>query len=536
MLTSNTVLQNRYRVVRQLGQGGMGTVYEAVDQRLSSIVAVKATIVISEEAREAFEHEASLLANLRHPSLPNVIDHFAENDAQYLVMEFIPGEDLAQLLELRQRAFAFADVLRWGDEILKALEYLHAHNPPVLHRDIKPANVKLTRAGELFLIDFGLSKGSAGQMPTLLTSRSVKGYTPAYSPLEQIHGGGTDPRSDLYSLGATLYHLLTNVPPIDAPTRFNALDDLQADPLLPADQVNPEVPHAIAQILTQTMAMNRRHRPATATEMRRLLREAAPLFAETKADALNENPAAKLMPTEAAPATEPLPPTRETAPTEPGPAIKESPPPEPTIKEAPNLIERPARLPAYPEMLPTSAAAPLPARRRINTTALVLLITVAVLFVLALGWTLVVPLLTKQSVRQSQAVADSTPAPDQKPSPPSPTPSPSPEFVNVRLRMISEGASGCSVFSGVKVTLTARDRTFSAVTNRNGFASFSNVPCGDVVKITAPEIEMQFKKGETFSINRNLQCLSNDVYLGSYGDIKGALLSEKVANSCHKPY
>jgi hypothetical protein len=161
---------------------------------------------------------------------------------------------------------------------------------------------------------------------------------------------------------------------------------------------------------------------------------------------------------------------------------------------------------------------------------------VAILFVLALGWTLVVPLLTKQSVRQSQAVADSTPAPDQKPSTPSPTPSPSPEFVNVRLRLIGEGASGCSVFSGVKVTLTARDRTFSAVTNRNGFASFSNVPCGDVLKITAPEIEMQFKKGETFSINRNLQCSSNDVYLGSYGDIKGALLSEKVANSCHKPY
>src|SRR4029078_5318993 len=135
--------------------------------------------------------------------LPNVTDHFAEDQGQFLVMQFIPGEDLAQLLELRQRAFPAQEVVRWADEILNALDYLHSHNPPILHRDIKPANIKLTREGELFLIDFGLSKGAPDQMPTLWTSRSVKGYTPAYAPLEQIHGGGTDPRSDLYSVGAT---------------------------------------------------------------------------------------------------------------------------------------------------------------------------------------------------------------------------------------------------------------------------------------------------------------------------------------------
>ncbi len=535
MLTSNTVLQNRYRIVRQMGQGGMGTVYEAVDQRLSSVVAIKETRVTTDEARSAFEREASLLANLRHPSLPNVIDHFSEDDGQYLVMEFIPGEDLGQLLELRGRPFPATDVLHWADDLLKALEYLHGHNPPILHRDIKPSNLKLTREGELFLLDFGLAKGAAGQMPTLLTSRSVKGYTPVYSPLEQIHGGGTDPRSDLYSVGATLYHLLTGVLlPIDAPTRFNALDDLQADPLLPADHVNPDVPSLIAQILGQALAMNRRNRPASASAMRRMLHEAVPLAAETSAGGLGDiRPA--LLPTEPPRPTDPLPPTRRTAPTERSAQPEESSPSEPTIKEVPNLIQRPARLPANPAPLATSAAVPATGPGRRNKTALVLLISLAVLIVLAFGATLVIPLFTKRVVSQNQAVADSSPTPNQ-PASPSPTQSPSPEFVKVRLRLIGEGASGCSVINSTRVTLTAKGRAFSAVTNRDGVASFSAVPCGDVVKIVAPEVEMQFKKGETLSITRNLPCSGNDVYLGSYGDMKGTLVSERTANSCFKPY
>jgi serine/threonine protein kinase len=298
MLAANTVLQNRYRIVRQLGQGGMGTVYEAVDQRLSSVVAIKETLITTDEGRDAFEREASLLANLRHRSLPNVTDHFAESDGQYLVMQFISGEDLAHLLVLRQHAFAVENVLHWADEILEALEYLHSHSPPVLHRDIKPANLKVTREGELFLIDFGLPKGIAAQLETQ-PSRSVKGYTPAYSPLEQIHGGGTDPRSDLYSLGATLYHLLTNLAPVDAPARFNAYDDLQPDPLLPANEVNPQVPATVAQVIAQTMAMNRQNRPADAAELRRLLHEAAPLPSQTDVTPREEF-ARELKPKEAA--------------------------------------------------------------------------------------------------------------------------------------------------------------------------------------------------------------------------------------------
>jgi serine/threonine protein kinase len=445
MLPANTVLQNRYRIVRQLGSGGMGAVYEAVDQRLSSIVAIKETLIATEDGRQAFEREASLLANLRHRSLPNVTDHFAEGGGQFLVMQFIPGEDLAQLLELRQRAFPAAQVVAWAEDILGALEYLHSHNPPVLHRDIKPANLKLTREGELFLIDFGLSKGSAGQMPTLVTSRSVKGYTPAYAPLEQIHGGGTDPRSDLYSVGATLYHLLTYVAPVDAPTRFNALDDLQPDPMPPADQINPQVPHALAQVLGQAMAMNRRNRPANAHAMRRLLREAVPRMAEdvvtVQKEFLTPKPAATssredavtvrkqaaivpapappvMRPTEPAATTHPLPPTRSTDSLDLG--LTPMPAPhEPTIKETPNLIDRSAQmpvtqvLPALPE--PPAAhpqAGPVSERRGMNKPLMFVLVSLPILLILGLASVFVARRFINQKAVENPPVQSASTGPD----------------------------------------------------------------------------------------------------------------------------
>ena len=272
MLAPNSILQNRYRIVRLLGEGGMGAVYEAIDERVSCLVALKETMVgPNTEARRVFQREAALLANLRHPSLPKVMDYFSEGDSEFLAMEFISGHDLAEFLELRGSAFPQARVLQWADDVLKVLEYLHSRKPPILHRDIKPSNLKVTKQGELFLIDFGLAKGAAGQMATLDTSRSVLGYTPVYSPLEQIHGRGTDPRSDLYALGATLYTLLTGENPLDAPTRFAAIDDEQPDPLRPAHELNPQVSPAVSVVVMRAMAISRRQRPSSAAEMRQAL-------------------------------------------------------------------------------------------------------------------------------------------------------------------------------------------------------------------------------------------------------------------------
>lgn len=253
----------------------MGTVYEAVDERVSATVALKeANLVTDDSSHREFEREARLLANLHHQALPKVMDYFIEGDGEFLVMEYIAGYDLAELLKRRGAPFHVNLVLRWADELLKVLEYLHGHNPPILHRDIKPANLKLTQQEELFLLDFGLAKGSAGKMTTLLTSRSVRGYTPVYAPVEQIMGQGTDARSDLYSLGATLYHLLTNVLPTDAPTRDEHVEDEKPDPLLPIHRLNPKVPPGVAAVIHQAMAIRRKNRPESAAEMRRALHSA----------------------------------------------------------------------------------------------------------------------------------------------------------------------------------------------------------------------------------------------------------------------
>jgi formylglycine-generating enzyme required for sulfatase activity/aminoglycoside phosphotransferase (APT) family kinase protein len=282
MLAPNSILQNRYRVVRLLSEGGMGSVYEAIDQRVSCVVALKRTTIENKESLRAFEREAALLANLRHPSLPKVMDYFCEDGGEFLVMEFIPGNDLAELLQLRGGPFSQDQVLRWADDLLQLLEHLHGLEPPILHRDIKPANLKLTKQGEIFLLDFGLAKGAAGQMRTLQTSKSVRGYTPVYSPLEQIHGEGTDARSDVYALGATLYHLLGGRAPIDAPKRFIAVDDNMPDPLRPVNRVNPNVSDAVSHVIRQAMAIRRRDRFDTATAMRAALRRAREIDQEVE--------------------------------------------------------------------------------------------------------------------------------------------------------------------------------------------------------------------------------------------------------------
>src|SRR5918999_2983039 len=248
MPAPDTIFQGRYRIVRQLGKGGMGAVYEAVDERLSRTVALKETLVETDELRRAFEREARLLANLRHPVLPKVIDHFTEDDGQFLVMEYIPGSDLGELLSRRSRPFSSTEVLRWADDLLDALDYLHTHEPPVIHRDIKPSNLKLTAQGKIVLLDFGLAKGAAGQMTRTTSGMSVVGYTLNYASLEQIQGERTSPRSDLYSLAATLYQLLTGRVPEDALKRAADIFDDKEDPLAPVNKVNPEVPEGFSAV------------------------------------------------------------------------------------------------------------------------------------------------------------------------------------------------------------------------------------------------------------------------------------------------
>jgi hypothetical protein len=272
MLAPGTILQARYKIVRLLARGGMGAVYEARDQRLSSTVALKETFFAEEEMSRAFKREASLLAGLRHSALPKVIDHFIDADGQFLVMEFIPGDDLGAQLLRESFPFAVSDVLNWGDQLLAALEYLHSHEPPIIHRDIKPQNLKLTDRGDVILLDFGLAKGAGTTTPIAM---SVRGYTLSYAPLEQIRGLGTNPRSDLYSLAATLYHLMTAVTPPDALSRVAAMVSNQPDPLIPADQLNPPLPTVIAKVLQDAMSQDPEGRPANAARMRAALREAA---------------------------------------------------------------------------------------------------------------------------------------------------------------------------------------------------------------------------------------------------------------------
>jgi hypothetical protein len=268
MLAPDTLVQGRYRIVRQIGQGGMGAVYQAVDQRLGNIVALKQTLVSGPQFSRAFEREARLLAMLRHPALPKVIDHFSDEAGQFLVMEFIPGDDLATLLAARGGPFPLEEVLHWGDRLLDVLDYMHGQQPPIIHRDIKPQNIKITPRGELILLDFGLAKGSAQQSTGASTTGSVFGYTPQYAPLEQIQGAAADPRSDLYALGATLHYLLTYAAPVNALVRASAALGQQPDPLRPARELRPNIPAAVDTVLNQALALDIGGRPASAAAMR----------------------------------------------------------------------------------------------------------------------------------------------------------------------------------------------------------------------------------------------------------------------------
>ncbi len=270
-----TVLRDRYNIIELVGQGGMGAIYKAEDLRLAGrYCAIKevrpeprASPSMLAQAREQFYREASTLARLDHPNLPKVSDYFSEGDCDYLVMDFVPGRELKEIVDEARRQGGFLDekeVLTWADQLCQALEYLHSQDPPVLHRDIKPSNIKLTPAGTIKLVDFGLVKLLVPDDSRTITILQGRG-TVQYTPLEQYGGdtGHTDARSDIYSLGATLYHLLTGHPPPDAKQRF-----LEPGSLPLPCSLNPDLSPPMERVVLRAMEMHPDQRPGSVAEFR----------------------------------------------------------------------------------------------------------------------------------------------------------------------------------------------------------------------------------------------------------------------------
>lgn len=259
-LVTGQVLNNRYRIAALLSQGGMGDVYRAWDVNLKIQVAIKENLDASPEAQAQFGEEARLLARLSHPNLPRVSDYFTlPGQGEYLVMDYIEGDDLEAILGSHNTLGAglgLVEAIPWILQVCDALIYLHSQNPPVIHRDIKPANIKVTPTGRAVLVDFGIAKRYDPTHTTLAGARAV---TPGYSPPEQYGGAPTDARSDIYSLGATLFHLFTDQQPPESVQRVSG----SAGELSPR-QVNPAISPTLEGVILKAMAipMDRRYQNA----------------------------------------------------------------------------------------------------------------------------------------------------------------------------------------------------------------------------------------------------------------------------------
>ena len=277
-LDGGVVLHERYKVTAIVGHGGMGNVYQAEDLRLPGrFCAIKEVIAelqvsrdLREQSHQQFFQEASILAQLDHPNLPKVSDFFSDGGRDYLVMDFVPGKDLRQLLDdsrAEGRKLSETLVIGWSAQIIEAISYLHDHSPSVVHRDIKPSNIKLTPDGRIKLVDFGLVKLLSPDDARTITVVQGRG-TALYTPLEQYGGdsGHTDVRTDIYQLGASLYHLLTDFPPPDAKTRF-----LNPRALKPVTQFNDQVSPHVVEAIAWAMEMHPDDRPQTIAEFAQAL-------------------------------------------------------------------------------------------------------------------------------------------------------------------------------------------------------------------------------------------------------------------------
>lgn len=279
-LQPGALLRERYQIKQAVAQGGMGSIYLADDIRLEGrVCAVKEVIgdpLASaddlNEAHEQFYREASVLARLDHPSLPKVSDFFAEEGRDYLIMDFVPGRDLSDIVSTARdegRFLSEAEVLGWARQLIDAISYLHLQDPPVLHRDIKPANLKLTPNGMIKLVDFGLVKLLETDEQRTVTIVQGRG-TAHYTPLEQYGGdtGHTDVRSDIYSLGATIYHLLSNEPPAEAKERF-----LKPSAFSPLRDINPLISARTERAVNWALSLHPDERPPSVEALRDALFE-----------------------------------------------------------------------------------------------------------------------------------------------------------------------------------------------------------------------------------------------------------------------
>ena len=306
LLEAGEIVGDRYRVVKLLGQGGMGAVYRAWDTRLNHPIALKEMTtqinldaIMLAQLRDQFEQEAQILASLTHPGLVRVTDHFSWQSSAYLVMDFVEGESLSDLI-YREGIQSESQVLAWAKQLLAALAY--CHNKGVLHRDIKPQNIVVTPEGAAVLVDFGLVKLWNPQDPETRTVMRGAG-TPEYAPPEQYDTGAghTDPRSDIYSVGATLYQALTGQAPPTATRRV-------ASPFafIPPRDVNIAVSPTIEAVVLKALEIAMEDRFQSADEMLQALKGDSPTAVITPARAVRESqPAVAAVETEAKPAPKP---------------------------------------------------------------------------------------------------------------------------------------------------------------------------------------------------------------------------------------
>ena len=269
MLQIGTSLQGRFVIDKVLGHGGMGVVYLARQSALADKrVAIKELLFsvpdpeIRARASRQFEREAHLLASLDHPNLVDVTDFFACGDNCYLVMNYVEGRTLQATIEDASSFLPIEQILTWLDEICDVLQYLHECKPPVFYRDLKPSNIMIDTRGHVKLLDFGIAKSGDDRTETCTF---IKGAgTPGYAPVEQFgQEGSTDGRADIYSLGATVYTMVTrNVPP-------NAVDLMLGEATLPLPRhVNPIIPARFESLVLKMMALRREDRYQSVREVR----------------------------------------------------------------------------------------------------------------------------------------------------------------------------------------------------------------------------------------------------------------------------